>query len=328
MPDMKTLTVNGTTYDIVDETARNTIENLSASDVGARPDTWTPTASDVGAPTLDYAKKVGAPRNLLDNSDFKNRVNQRGSSTYMLGTWGGYTIDRWFACEKGATLTLYEDSIGLNGGGDIAQIIPNPQKLSGKKLTFAAKIYGRIFCCSGTVNYSNSWARVASYSVANDVTIEILTQSNNELWVYIVNNGANETYLEWAALYEGEYTAETLPEYQPKGYAAELMECRRYFYKLRLAVKNGLLTSSKTNLRFGIPLPVIMRIENPTVTELNISGLRTTTGSNMTPTITEFTAQIYKDGWLDLLAKIEAISDATNNTPVAAYVGADISADL
>jgi hypothetical protein len=31
------------------------------------------------------------------------------------------------------------------------------------------------------------------------------------------------------ALYEGSYTADTLPEYQPKGYAAELAECRRYY---------------------------------------------------------------------------------------------------
>ena len=35
--------------------------------------------------------------------------------------------------------------------------------------------------------------------------------------------------IQWAALYTTEYTAETLPEYQPKGYGAELVECRRYY---------------------------------------------------------------------------------------------------
>lgn len=35
-------------------------------------------AEDVGAPTIEYAKKVGAPHNLLINSDFMNPVNQRG----------------------------------------------------------------------------------------------------------------------------------------------------------------------------------------------------------------------------------------------------------
>jgi hypothetical protein len=36
----------------------------------------------------------------------------------------------------------------------------------------------------------------------------------------------------WAALYEGEYTKDTLPVYHPKGYAVELTECRRYYRKL------------------------------------------------------------------------------------------------
>jgi hypothetical protein len=51
-------------------------------------------------------------------------------------------------------------------------------------------------------------------------------------WGEAVNIGLypNETYLMvWAALYEGEYTVETLPPYIPKGYAAELAECKRYY---------------------------------------------------------------------------------------------------
>ena len=36
-----------------------------------------------------------------------------------------------------------------------------------------------------------------------------------------------------AALYEGEYTAETLPPYVPKGYAAELAECLIYYRKIK-----------------------------------------------------------------------------------------------
>ena len=44
--------------------------------------------------------------------------------------------------------------------------------------------------------------------------------------------------LEYAALYEGEYTAETLPEYQSKGYGSELAECRRYFQRFDVSVVN------------------------------------------------------------------------------------------
>ncbi len=35
--------------------------------------------------------------------------------------------------------------------------------------------------------------------------------------------------IKWAALYEGEYTAETLPYYQPKGIAQEGIACQRFF---------------------------------------------------------------------------------------------------
>lgn len=69
MPDMKTLTMNGTAYTIMDETARNHIANTdnphgtTAAQVGARPDTWMPTAAEVGARSdtwLPTISEIGA----------------------------------------------------------------------------------------------------------------------------------------------------------------------------------------------------------------------------------------------------------------------------
>lgn len=45
--------------------------------------------------------------------------------------------------------------------------------------------------------------------------------------------------IKWAALYEGTYTEANRPEYQPKGYAAELAECRRYYLNGAFAVTIG-----------------------------------------------------------------------------------------
>ena len=45
---------------------------------------------------------------------------------------------------------------------------------------------------------------------------------------YTDNGGTGDIF--WAALYEGTYTADTLPPYVPKGYAAEMMECQRYYH--------------------------------------------------------------------------------------------------
>ena len=47
---------------------------------------------------------------------------------------------------------------------------------------------------------------------------------DNDAGCYYVELPAGE-YV-WAALYEGSYTADTLPPYVPKGYAAELAQCR------------------------------------------------------------------------------------------------------
>lgn len=69
--------------------------DYTAAQVGARPDSWMPSAADVGA--VDGATGQGSAvrisnRNLLDNWYFASPVNQRGQTSYMAG---GYTIDRW-----------------------------------------------------------------------------------------------------------------------------------------------------------------------------------------------------------------------------------------
>ena len=77
--------------------------------------------------------------------------------------------------------------------------------------------------------------------------------------------------VEWAALYDGEYTTETLPAYQPKGYAAELLECQRYYLKL-LTQANGFASSATTAL-IPVSTPVQMRA-TPTVSG-TVNWLRT-----------------------------------------------------
>ena len=106
---------------------------LSASDVGARPNTWMPTASDVGAPTMDYAQKVGAPHNLLDNSNFTNIVNQRNVTSSTLTT-GQYFWDRW-RCISGA-ITWDANGAVFADGATIQQRIPYRDDLVGAKVTF------------------------------------------------------------------------------------------------------------------------------------------------------------------------------------------------
>ena len=93
------------------------------------------------------------------------------------------------------------------------------------------------------------------------MTIGCLTN----FWIDIVVPANKTINIYWAALYEGSYTADTIPAYQPKGYAAELSECQRYYY----AVDNELFLSAWADkngcLDYTVLLPQTMRAI-PTVT--------------------------------------------------------------
>lgn len=202
----------------------------------------------------DASVRKAAPRNLLDNSDFRNPVNQRGNTSYSLSVWGGYCIDRWAAYANGATVTI--GSGGLTLSSNIYQPISNDAiaRYNGKVLTLAVKIAGTVYCCSGEVNQTGAWNPSASLDTPYG-QIGFETESSNMMFV-IINNSKTPSVVEWAALYEGAYTAETLPEYQPKGYGAELAECQRY-YQIRSA-----------NNIAAVDMRPTMRLSSPTITSV------------------------------------------------------------
>ena len=155
-------------------------------------------------------------RNLLDNSDFRNPVNQRGQSSY---TANGYTIDRWMVYD--GSITLFDGYVATTG-----QMY---QFIAGLNLdtvyTFAIKNDSGI--C--VVSCAPSGEGVASLGNAK---IKLTNSGEYAQVVIEPSEGYATAGAYWAALYEGEYTADTLPEYVPKGYGVELVECMRYYYKI------------------------------------------------------------------------------------------------
>ena len=102
---------------------------------------------DKTATAADSAKLGGKapeyyiqPRNLLDNSDFRNPVNQRKQTSYELDSWGGYCIDRWSAFSIGGTVSI--GSAGITLSGNIYQPISSDviARYNGKVLTPAVNI--------------------------------------------------------------------------------------------------------------------------------------------------------------------------------------------
>lgn len=208
----------------------------------------------------------GSPVNLLDNSDFANPVNQRGYTNDTI-VENAHFIDRWSA--SGAS----SFSFGTNGieikSGFCHQIVSISKIKSGHVYTLACKMGENILCYNGVAEETiGAWEE-------GFVTICYAGQG---VTVYLTKPGA--TY-EWVALYEGAYTADTLPPYVPKGYAVELAECQRYYLPIITnPVGFGYAFSSGDVVIVNIPLPQPMRAV-PSLPEGIVFTVKTVAGTSL-----------------------------------------------
>lgn len=230
------------------------------------------TAADVGALDKDVHMY-----NLLDNSDFVHPVAQAGVN----GAHGAtkYAVDRW-EVTTGATVSQVAD--GLKIVSDKTSWTAGiQQKIEAKRFAdvmtlavhgifpVACRLYAYIG--SGTVNFGDP-GYFQGDPVERTLVLK-LTKPDGLTGDEVVNvyispdTGSTGTaaVVRWAAIYEGEYTAETLPPYVPKGYAAELAECLRYYRKIK-ANNETFAGYAANGVSYAfIPLTQSMRIA-PTVT--------------------------------------------------------------
>lgn len=203
----------------------------------------------------DTAVRKAAPRNLLDNSDFTNPVNQRGFVSGREVPAYSYFLDRWVTAGETAYPTFGPEGIG-GISNDICQRLDLSAYI-GKKMTLALySDYETVVCfAAGTVTSNDGWAQIAA-------------SPNWEC--SIVSIAANQwscnfrVPCKYAALYEGEYTADTMPRYSPKGYGPELTECQRYYNRIVCSYANQIvcaltITPGKTVGWGLIPLSQKMR---------------------------------------------------------------------
>ena len=213
-----------------------------------------------------------AAKNWLDNSDMTNAVNQRGQSSY---TGQVYGIDRWRGRAVAQTVSVRSADVTVTATGTnyvgIKQKVDGMPRLAGKTVTFAARLYANVvpelvlFDSSeqslavkiGTAGATQTL--ILTYAVPTDATADSVVPT------ILIRTSASGDYMRivWAALYEGAYTADTLPAYQPKGYAAELAECMRYY---QVFGKKRIVQSTEPNGGFTISerFPIAMRVA-PTI---------------------------------------------------------------
>lgn len=214
MATMKTL--NGYGFNATE------LNGKTASDYLLKTDTAADSAK-LGGKAPEYYL---SPRNLLDNSDFRNPVNQRGQTSYS-GMWV-YSIDRWVAwldASNSATVSV------INGGitpypGMVIQRIESKYIDSSKTYTLAAMTGDGLLVLSGKITSTTQSATNANNGIYFNYNADV------DVYQFKLAGLTSASKFVWAALYEGSYTADTLPPYVPKGYAVELAECLRYFERL------------------------------------------------------------------------------------------------
>lgn len=195
--------------------------------------------------------------NLLDNSWFVNPIAQAGQNGMHGST--KYVCDRWISWDADATFA----------NGCITPGSPIDQRIS-LNMVSVDKTYTVAFCLSdGTIKASSGTLRngAGSYNFGMHAIAEAS---------YVRVRLMTGFEIRWAALYEGAYTAETIPTYVYKGYAAELTECRRYYWlhfnNNSVSVGYGYMNST-TEAYITFEFPMTMRVV-PTVTIADISTLR------------------------------------------------------
>lgn len=217
-------------------------------------------------PSFEAVEYYKYPVNLLDNSNFLNPINQRG---FVSNTRSNeYTIDRW-KCESGdhiaGTVTLDSNGITLTPTAEnycgIIQNLERYSALDGKTCTVAVCVGGVWSIVAFTMGAISS----AGLTLGNGLRV----YSSSSVHLRIRNpEGNGAITVQKVALYEGAYTAETLPPYVPNPYAVELAECMRYYQEIMVIAGSGAYAAQ----RQMITLTVKMRIV-PSVTYKLRSGV-------------------------------------------------------
>lgn len=230
--------------------------------------------------------------NLLDNSDFTNPVNQRGSTSYSGG--GTYCIDRWDIAST-ATVAVVSDGIKITATtlSGIRQKIENIT--DGQLLVFqlcdnADTVYTQAFAPSTTqAEYTTDFGK-----------FRFVLNSGGVLTISILLNAGERTF-KWAKLEKGSVAT----PYVPKGYGAELSECLRFYYQVA-SVRTFGQQHTGAGTYVNIILPQVMRV-TPTVSapgewtirfngmdkKATVSSVNSLTGNTLNLTMSTIAGETY-----------------------------------
>lgn len=302
-----------------------TLGGKPASSYMLKTDTATNSNKLDGKPPSYYLPAV----QLLDNPDFA--IAQAGYGGLHGNT--RYAADRWPVNSGSITPAKTNNGFSLTSGGTSANIIW--QFLRGAAGDYLARpftlgvytqdgnAYAEHFIFPSVINTNFSSDVISIGNWKFDVVF-FTTRDMPAVRVY--TTAANDTIeLRGIALLPGTYTAENIPPYIPKGYAAELAECQRYYYKFTAETGIYGYIGSAGNIAYAfINLPQCMRTQAVSI-EDNTSIVIALNGG--TYNINSFTSNIARGNQLEL--KITFTDTKPSRIPIGGWVARGaVSADL
>ena len=271
-------------------------QNLPGKPTAFPPAAHTHTPEEAGALPADGtakdAQKLGGKtpgtyrtaKNWLDNSAFM--IDQRGKGTY---TATAYSLDRWRfrAGGSGSKVTKLARGIRIDvGDGGLCgmyqriatqEVSDKFLALAGRPVTLAVKVAASTLVASGNCGIDLLDHNNATVEGSNNTVLARKTFAAGSTGIFVANGTMPETMtyagitalfrtssgsssgtidIEWMALYEGTYTADTLPEYVEPGYAQELLECKRYYFPT--TGQGGGYCTSANAARITVPIGIDM----------------------------------------------------------------------
>lgn len=252
------------------------------------------------------AMRGKAADNLMDNGYFSSSqvINQRSATKTT--AWG-YCIDRWIGRIGDIVLSFSADGLTMTSAASsnnfIYQKIRTGKGLNGKTLTVAVcDGAGEIAVRSVTLPTTNTstWTGYGNAITSHGVYANITDTGSGDYPIVVccgIESGKTTGTIRWVALYEGAYTADTLPDYVPKGYAAELAECQRYYWAVPSSAQIGYqgYVFTATTARITIPLPTRMRVV-PTLSISNLANLEIFSAQGANNSISSVAIGDFSDG--------------------------------
>ena len=176
--------------------------------------------------SLEWLHPNQPRRNLLDNPDFSNPINQRGLTTYS-GSFI-YSIDRWIIS---GTISLQSGGIAVSPNGFFLQRMES--LINGEDYTLAVYVGNQLLV--GTVTY-DSVSGDPQGAVSNSLGTLYIQNIEGNLCQFTVNTVA-QSIISMPVLLKGAYTAKTLPPWEEPDAATEYLKCRRYWRNFNVTNK-------------------------------------------------------------------------------------------